>query len=192
MAPPEPRPDATCMQIGAAPRFRTLAVLALIALALVVPGRADALYSVSPANTLEKNLLEKINKYRANHGLRKLSMRTPLNTAASKHAVNMAKHGYFSHDWSSGASYGTWIRSYWPGPGYSSWSAGENLFWAASDATAYSVLRAWRNSSGHNANLLRASWRNVGLGAVRIEDPLGYYGRFGSVTIVAAEFGYRR
>ena len=180
------------MRTVAAPRIRALAVLALVALALAVPGRADAAFDVSPANTLEKYLLEKINKYRTNNGLRKLSTSTPLQTAATKHAVNMAKHGYFSHNWSSGASYGTWIRSYWPGSGYTSWSVGENLYWAAPSATSSSVLRAWRNSSGHNANLLRSNWRNIGLGAVRVEDPLGFYGRFGSVTIVAAEFGYRR
>jgi uncharacterized protein YkwD len=172
-------------------RIRALAVLGLVACSLVVPGRVDATVDVEPANTLEKTLLEKINAYRANNGLRKLSTVTPLQSAATKHAVNMGKNGYFSHDWSSGASYGTWIRWYWPGP-YGSWSAGENLYWAAPDATASSVLRAWRNSSGHNANLLRSSWRNVGLGAVRVYDPLGYFGSFGSVTLVAAEFGYRR
>lgn len=179
------------MRIAAGNRARTLAALALLGVALVVPGRADA-GSVSHANTLEKNLLEKINNYRHNNGLRKLSTSTPLQTAAAKHALNMAKRGYFSHDWSSGASYGTWIRWYWPGRGYGSWSAGENLYWAAPDATAYAVLQAWRKSSGHNANLLRSSWRKVGFGALRVQDTVGYYGRFGSVTIVAAEFGYRR
>lgn len=180
------------MCTAAAFRTRALAALALVAVALVVPGRADAAFGVSHANTLEKNLLEKINKYRASNGLRKLSTVAPLQSAATKHAVNMAKQGYFSHNWSSGASYGTWIRWYWPGSGYGSWSAGENLFWAAPDATAYAVSRAWRKSSSHNANLLRSSWRNIGLGAIRVEDPFGYYGKFGSVTIVAAEFGYRR
>ena len=180
------------MHAATAPRIRALAVLALVALTLVVPARADAAVGVSPANTLEKYLLEKVNTYRAKNGLRKLSTKTPLQTAATKHAVNMAKHGYFSHDWSSGAPYGTWIRSYWPGSGYGSWSAGENLYWAAPDASSSSVMRAWRNSSGHNANLLRSSWRNIGLGAVRVDDPFGFYGSFGSVTVVAAEFGYRR
>ena len=179
------------MHIASRLRLRALAVFALVAFALVAPGRVAAAVDVSPANTLEQSLLERINDYRANNGLRRLSTAKALQTAATKHAVNMANHGYFSHDWSSGASYGSWIRSYWPGPGYRSWSAGENLYWAAPDATSSSVLRAWRNSSGHNANLLRSSWRNIGLGAVRVDDPVGYFGRYGSVTIVAAEFGYR-
>ncbi len=180
------------MDLLAGRRTRALVALSLLALALAVPGHAEAASRVDPANTLEKYLLQKVNKYRANHGLRRLSTRARLTKAAGRHAVNMANHGYFSHSWSNGTAYGTWIRNFWPGSGYSSWGVGENLNWAAPDATSSAVMRGWRNSSVHNANLLRSSWRNIGLGAVRVRDPLGVYGRFGSVTIVAAEFGYRR
>jgi uncharacterized protein YkwD len=179
------------MGILVAPTARA-AALALLVATLAVPAQAEAASGVNHANALERNLRAKINTYRANKGLRKLSVVRPLQTAAAKHALNMANNGYFSHNWSSGARYSRWIRWYWPGSGYGSWSAGENLYWAAPGTTASAVLRGWKNSSGHNANLLRSSWRNVGLGAVRVRDPLGMFRAFGSVTIVSAEFGYRR
>ena len=129
----------------AACRMRALVVLGLLACSLAVPGRADAAVDVAPANTLEKTLIEKINGYRGNKACGSSPPSLRSSPPPTKHAVNMAKNGYFSHDWSSGASFGRWIRWYWPGPGYGSWSASENLYWAAPDATASSVLRAWRN-----------------------------------------------
>ena len=69
--------------------------------------------------------------------------RRELRRAAEQHARNMARYGYFSHSWSNGARFGTWIAGFWPGPGFTSWSAGENLYWAAPDATAARVVRGW-------------------------------------------------
>jgi len=181
------------MATVAAPGFRALAALAaFFAFVLFAPGNAAAADSVTPADTLEQNLAAQINNYRAAHGLRKLAVHWRLQRAASRHSVNLANWGYFSHNWSTGAAFGTWIRWWWPGPGYSNWSAGENLYWAAPDTGPTGVVRAWKNSPGHNANLLRSSWRSIGVGAMRVRNPAGYYGSYGSITIVAAEFGYRR
>jgi uncharacterized protein YkwD len=49
--------------------------------------------------------------------------------------------------------------------GYTSYTtAGENI--AAGQQTAQAVFNAWKNSSGHNANMLKASFTQIGIGHV--------------------------
>ncbi len=172
-----------------------VATLALIALA--APSSARAL-SMSDRDTLEASVVARINAVRRSHGLRQLTVVTRLANAADRHATSMAAASYFSHDLytptgsSTWTAFGTWIRWYWPGPGYSSWSAGENLAWGAPGITASQTVSRWMASPGHRANILNRSWRNIGVAAVHVRDPLGYYGSWDDVTIVAAEFGARR
>ena len=47
-------------------------------------------------------------------------------------------------------------------------------------------------SPGHRANILNPAWRKIGVSAVHVRDPRGYYASWDDVTIVAAEFGARR
>ena len=45
------------------------------------------------------------------------------------------------------------------------WTLGENLAWGTGDlATAAGVMRAWMNSPGHRANILKRAYREVGIG----------------------------
>ena len=89
----------------------------------------------------------------------------------------MAGVSYFRHDlytparrpvW---APFASWIRWYWPGPGYGSWSAGENMAWGAPDLTARKTMTRWLASPGHRANLLAPGWRNLGVAAVHVRHP---------------------
>jgi uncharacterized protein YkwD len=168
-------------------------------------GCAGALFAAAPAgaatvtarDSLEAAVVARINDVRVQHGLRKLKVVPRLVKAASRHADSMGGKGYFRHelftparaiDWTP---FGTWIRWYYPGPGYTSWSAGENLAWGAPDITAAQTVRNWLASPPHRANLLNRSWRNVGLAAVHVRNPAGYFRSWNDVTIVAAEFGRR-
>ncbi len=58
------------MRTAAAPRLRAPVALSIVlsALALMIPGRADAAFGTKAANTLEKYLFERINDYRATTG----------------------------------------------------------------------------------------------------------------------------
>lgn len=174
------------------------AVASLALLALSLAPAASAAPVVSAKNTLERNLVARINIVRRNHGLRPLRVVPRLEDAAHRHAVSMAYTSYFRHDlftpsrartWTP---FGTWIRWFWPGPGYGSWSAGENLAWGAPDISAAQAVRRWMRSPGHRANILHPAWRNVGLAAVHREDPVAYFASWDEVTIVVAEFGRRR
>jgi uncharacterized protein YkwD len=169
--------------------------VALVAVAVsvvaVVPAHSAAAVRLTAEDRLEYAVTVRINDIRASRGLPKLAVRSALKTAATRHVTNMALNGYFSHSWSTGAPFGTWIAWFWPGPGYTSWSAGENLYWREADTTARQVVSAWMNSSGHRENILRGSWRAVGVGAANAANPIGVYQGASAATIVAAEFGRR-
>jgi uncharacterized protein YkwD len=172
--------------------IRKIMILALLALAVgVFRAQGAAALRVTAENDLEYAVTARINRIRASKGLRKLVVRSALKTAATRHVTNMARNGYFSHSWSNGTPFGTWIAWYWPGRGYRSWSAGENLYWRPVHATARQVVNAWMNSSGHRATILRSSWRAIGVGSVYAVDPIGVYRIVSSATTVAAEFGRR-
>ncbi len=179
------------MRIVAAPRrtlWKTLAApVAVAACALAFAGpAAGSSGRVMQYNSLEPAVVAKINETRAARGLARVRVAPRLLRAATRHANSMGTGGYFSHDLrtSSGLKpFSSWIRSYWPGPGYRSWSAGENLYWATYAPSAREVVRAWMGSPPHRANLLRPGFRRVGLGIAR-----GTFLGHGGATVVTADF----
>jgi len=171
-------------------RIRQGIAATVVALALGAPGSAEAV-RIMDKDAVESAVVSRINAVRSDHGLARLAVAPRLRRAAEQHARNMARNGYFSHSWSSGAPFGRWIERFWPGPGYSSWAAGENLFWSAPDATAAKIVRRWLRSPGHRANILRPEWKRLGLGIVHVRDAVGVYRSARTVTIAAAEFGNR-
>jgi uncharacterized protein YkwD len=179
-------------------RRRVLAALAAsLALAALASASPAAALSVDDRNALEASVVERINTVRRAHGLRPLRVEPRLAGAADRHASSMAAASYFRHELytptraANWTSFGTWIRWFWPGPGYSSWSAGENLAWGAPGISASQTVSRWLASPGHRANILKRGWRWIGVGAVHVDQPRGYYGAWDDVTIVAAEFGSR-
>jgi uncharacterized protein YkwD len=188
------------MALAAARRttWKTLTAPVLVAactLALAGPAGASSAGRVTQFNTLEPGLVAKINATRASRGLPRVRVTSRLVNAATRHANSMGAGGYFSHDLLTAGGFrpfASWIRSFWPGPGYRSWSAGENLFCATYAPSAGEVVRAWMGSPPHRANLLNRRWRNVGVAAVRVGSWSGaFQGCAGNVTLVAAEFGRR-
>jgi uncharacterized protein YkwD len=182
MARPYPGP-------GRAAR-RTVTLLAF-ALLLGAPGSAGAAVKITDAEKLRRAVIERISTVRENKGLPPLASAPRLRKAANRHLRDMATAGYFEHHWSDGTPYGRWVRRFWPGPDYSSWSAGENLYLEAPRATAKNVVAAWMTSPPHRKNMLRRSWRWIGVAAVRLDNPEGEYAGLGTVYLVAAEFGAR-
>ena len=178
-------------------RHAALLFLLAVVFAPSATNAAAADTTLRPRNGLEDSLVNRINDVRAAHGLRALSESSALTKAATRHANSMASVGYFQHDLytpnksNDWTGFSTWIRWYWPGPGFSSWSAGENLAWGAPDISAGQTVRRWMDSPPHRANLLTAGWRRVGVAAVHVSDPNGYFGGWSDVTVVVAEFGRR-
>jgi len=147
--------------------------------------------TTSVATELQRLLTAEINVVRRQHGLPGLTVSVQLARAGKEHATHLAVAGYFSHDWSDGTPFATWIRRFYPVGATRRWSAGENLAWATPDVTAQQAVEMWLASPEHRRILLSKTWRQVGLGVIRADGAGGFYeGK--DVVILAAEFGTRR
>ncbi len=88
-----------------------------------------------------------------------LTWNAALATAARGHAADMAARNYFSHTSQDGRTFDARIVN----AGYSGYSAlGENI--AAGQPTADAVVAGWLTSPGHCANIMSASFRELGVG----------------------------
>ncbi|MGE3421813.1 MAG: CAP domain-containing protein [Dehalococcoidia bacterium] len=125
-------------------------------------GGASALTNCSVSDNSidaeEQAFLGLINNYRAQNGLQALTMSTNLNRSATWMAVDMGAKNYFSHTDSLGRSPSTRTQNC----DYPS-GAGENIAAGGAWSSASAVFNAWKNSSGHNANMLNGSYRQIGI-----------------------------
>ncbi len=88
-----------------------------------------------------------------------LTWNASLATAARGHAADMAAKNYFSHTSQDGRTFDVRIAN----AGYNGYSAlGENI--AAGQPTADAVVAGWLTSPGHCANIMSASFRELGVG----------------------------
>jgi uncharacterized protein YkwD len=162
------------------------AVLAIVAGLLVVAPPALAAQACPAANAttahatkreIVRATLCEINRERAQRGMHRLALNKRLSRAARRHARDMARRNYFSHDTLGGGSFIDRIRR----TGYlrnaSRWIVGENLAWGSKGySRPAAIMRMWMNSPGHRANILNGSFREIGIGVaynapVRGEGP---------------------
>lgn len=105
-------------------------------------------------------LLEQTNTQREQNGEKPLTLNSELVQAAQTKANNMVQLNYWSHDTPSGQTPWTFISA----AGYKYQSAGENLAYGFS--TTENLMSAWMHSPEHRANILDASYTQVGFGIV--------------------------
>jgi uncharacterized protein YkwD len=148
----------------------------------------------TPANATKRQIVRatlcELNRERAHHGLRGLKLNKRLARAARRHAQDMARRNYFSHDTLGGGSFVDRIRREGYLKGARTWTVGENLAWGShGHSRPVMIMRMWMNSPGHRANILSASFREIGIGVaydapvVDGGNPAGTY---------ATDFGSRR
>jgi uncharacterized protein YkwD len=129
------------------------------------------------------------NAERMARGLPPLKENAKLRRAAQRHSDDMVRNRYFAHESRSGADMADRIL----GTGYArnrGWSLGENIAWGTGRlATAAEIQRAWMQSPGHKANILRRQFRDIGIG-IAVGAPVGS-GGLGGATYTA-DFGVRR
>lgn len=140
---------------------RRLALTLLLALTPVVAVAADTCPPTSPASpgpALAAALAE-INGLRAQAGVPALSLNPKLTAAAQGHADDMAAKGYLSHTSQDGRTFVQRIQA----AGYTNFTTlGENI--ARGQQTWHAAITNWMNSPGHRANMLSASFKDIGLG----------------------------
>ena len=126
---------------------------------LIYPGQILNIPQIS--NTVlsyENEVIRLVNEIRAENGLRPLTANWELSRIARYKSEDMSNNRYFSH---TSPTYGTpfqMIRAF----GLSYRSAGENI--AYGYGTPAAVVNGWMNSSGHRANILNASYTQIGVG----------------------------
>ncbi len=148
------------------------AVLALLmAMLLAVPTVALAV----DFDQEELNFLKQINSHRAANGQGKLLLSPQLSISAERHSEDMGRYGYFSHETQRSSYYPSGYEFYQRlrADGYGGAdTSGENL--AAGVDSALEAFIVWKTSSGHNANMLRSYFREIGI--ARVYAPGSRYG----------------
>lgn len=112
-------------------------------------------------DAVESEFLTLINNYRVENGLAPFASSATLNVAAYDHSLDMSVNDYFSHTSQDGAS--PWDRMAEAGYDYNT-TKGENI--AYGYPSAADVFEGWRNSPGHDANMLHADFGAIGIGYV--------------------------
>jgi len=107
-----------------------------------------------------ENITEMVSQYRRAHGLSAVKTDPQLTAIAERQAKAMAATGVMDH--SVAGSFSSRIA------GAHSGIAAENI--AAGTKTWANTFRAWKHSSGHNANLLLAKADSVGFAVARNEN----------------------
>jgi uncharacterized protein YkwD len=108
-----------------------------------------------------------INDYRAQNGIAPLQVSVTLTQASDWMSTDMASKNYFSHTDSQNRDPFVRMTDF----GYKYSTAGENI--AAGNATAQATFTQWKNSPGHNANMLNANYKVIGI--ARAQNPSSTY-----------------
>ena len=128
---------------------------------LIYPGQILSIPQVDRSVTAyEAEVVRLVNEIRQQNGLRPLTANWELSRVARYKSQDMVDNRYFSH---TSPTYGTpfqMIKAF----GISYRTAGENI--AYGYATPQAVVDGWMNSSGHRANILNASYTQIGVGYV--------------------------
>jgi len=163
---------------------------AVLAFALVGTASAAPRRPAASLSTLELTVVQDINQFRQSHGLHPLRISSQLNAAALQHSQEMVADGYFEHSSFGGGAFWKRIQRYYGSAKYGYWTVGENLLWSAPDISPAQALKMWENSPEHRANMLKSSYREIGISAVHVTAAPGTFGG-ADVTIITTDFGAR-
>lgn len=125
----------------------------------IYPG--DTLYiplTDSDVTDFESEVVRLVNVERAQNGLSALTENWELSRVARYKSKDMHDRGYFSHTSPTYGSPFDMMKNF----GISYRTAGENI--AKGYRTPQEVVNGWMNSEGHRANILNASFRQIGVG----------------------------
>jgi uncharacterized protein YkwD len=161
---------------------------ARVSRAAVCPG-AFAAPSKPNVSELHTTMLCLLNLERRGRGLGALRANRRLQAAADRHAADMVRRNYFSHDSLNGASFVDRILGVAYVSRNGAWSLGENIAYGTGPrARPAAIVSAWMRSPGHRTNILRGSFREIGVG-ISLGDPSDG-SDFGGATY-ATDFGRR-
>ena len=118
---------------------------------------------------------ELINQYRKEKGLKPLKLNAELSNAAKAHSRDLAKWDRISHFGSDGSN--PWDRI--KRVGYNARVAAENV--GTGQVTIDEVVKGWKESPGHNKNLLLSDAEHMGVALV--QDPKTEFKTFWTLVV---------
>lgn len=128
---------------------------------LIYPGQVLNIPTTdSSVLSYEKEVVRLVNEIRVQNGLKELTYNWELSRVARYKSQDMKDNRYFSHTSPVYGSPFQMMKSF----GITYRSAGENI--AKGQKSPQAVVNAWMNSSGHRANILNASFTEIGVGYV--------------------------
>ena len=128
---------------------------------MIYPGQVLQIPQLdSTVTSYEAEVIRLVNEIRQENGLKPLTANWELSRVARYKSQDMVDNKYFSHTSPTYGSPFQMIKAF----GLSYRSAGENI--AMGYATPQAVVNGWMNSSGHRANILNASYTQIGVGYV--------------------------
>lgn len=117
--------------------------------------------------SLEADLLDRVNRVRAEHHLIPLVRRGDLDRVARAHSDDMARRGYFSHQSPDGANPVDRLARH----GVTDMRlAAENLGKTTESNPGAQIVRSWLRSPDHRGNLLAPALNFTGIGVARGAD----------------------
>jgi uncharacterized YkwD family protein len=140
--------------------MRKITIIFFLSLVLLIGWSSSSFGQAVGEAELEQQMLELVNKERAEAGLSPLKMDNELVQLARLKSQDMIDKNYFSH---TSPTYGDpfeMMKNF----GVEYWMAGENLAGNSSLSGAHEALM---NSPGHRANILKPEFTHVGIGVVK-------------------------
>ena len=182
-------------------RIRRLisSLVLVVAAALVVPTLASAACRGADSAPTARNIVVArtatlclLNAERRANGLGRLRAHRQLQAAAQRYAGAMVAGEFFSHVSPTGSTLEQRIRQ---GTRYLAgalrYEIGENIAWGQGTlASPRAIVAAWMASPGHRANILRAAFREIGIGIAPGAPIAGLSGD--PAVTYTNEFGTRR
>jgi len=122
------------------------------------PSQPSGSTGTTDQSKFASEVVELVNKERANAGLKPLTVHAKLTTVAVDKAKDMSDNNYFSHTSPTHGSPFDMMKAYGISFGY----AGENI--AKGQRTPQEVMNSWMNSQGHRENILSPNFTMIGVG----------------------------
>lgn len=133
--------------------------------------------SVPPEELDLEKAVNDLNAYRVQNGLNTVSLSEKLNKASEVHAQDLAQAGIISHTGTDGSGHGDRVQR----QGYYFSIAGENV--ATGQKSWDKVFQAWKDSPGHNENLLRDDV--VDFGIALVYEPKTTYSTYWAMIVAS-------
>lgn len=133
----------------------------------ITPDVPDSSEDEADVHPYVLKVVELVNKERKSAGLNPVTLNTDATTAAQVRAEESSVS--FSHTRPDGTSFATALKD----AGVSYRSCGENIAWG--QKTPEQVMEGWMNSAGHRANILNASYTEIGVGFYQNASGVNYW-----------------